>query len=165
MLHIAEAAARISTLQHFVIHSMSAGEKIAGPEYVVPHCESKDRAVDEIKTALPALAKKSTFMFVGSFTQNVWTRPFLKPSEIRTAKGKFVWLLPISSTTKMTFAGDAYHNVGVFVYPMLSHPEITLPAKYVIVTADEMTMAEAFKVSANDACPVVEEIIPMCSRR
>ena len=126
-----------------MVHSLPSGEKVAGKGYGVPHIDSKDRAVEEIKRSMPELAKKSTFMWVGMFTQNMWTRPFLKPFEVPTAKGKYAWLLPISHNTKVPFAGDAYHNVGVFVEAILKHPNVSLPAKYVIVATDEMTMPEA----------------------
>ena len=143
ILDIATAAARVSTRQHFVLHSLPSGEKVAGKGYAVPHIDSKDRAVEEIKCSMPELAKKSTFMWVGMFTQNMWTRPFLKPFEMPASERKYAWLLPISHNTTVPFAGDAYNNVGVFVEAILKHPDVCLPAKYVIVVTDEITMPEA----------------------
>jgi hypothetical protein len=84
-------------------------------------------------------------MAIGMFTQNLWTRPFLRPFELPTAKGKYARLLPISRSTKASFAGDAYHNVGVFAHAILCRPEISLPAKWVLVATNEITMPEAIK--------------------
>jgi hypothetical protein len=146
ILNIAKAASQIPTLEHFILHSLPSAAKVAGPGYYVPHTDSKDRAVDLIQQTMPKLATKSTFLFVGSFTQNMWTRPFLKPFELPSHRGQYLWLLPISDTTKVAFAGSAYHNVGIFVRAILAHPEACLPAKYVMVATDELTMPEALKM-------------------
>ena len=44
--------------------------------------QSKDQAADDIKTQLPDLAKKTTFLWVGFFTSNLWSYPMMKPIEI-----------------------------------------------------------------------------------
>jgi hypothetical protein len=44
--------------------------------------QSKDQTADDIKTQLPDLAKKTTFLWVGFFTSNFWSYPMMKPIEI-----------------------------------------------------------------------------------
>jgi len=57
-----------------------SGEKLAGKEYIVPHCDYKDRAADKIKESMPELAKKTTFLWVGYFVSNLWS--MLRPMEV-----------------------------------------------------------------------------------
>jgi hypothetical protein len=44
--------------------------------------QGKDQAADDIKSTLPELAKKTTFLWVGLFTSNFWSYPMMKPIEI-----------------------------------------------------------------------------------
>jgi hypothetical protein len=44
--------------------------------------QSKDQAADDIKVQFPDLAKKTTFLWVGFFTSNLWSYPMMKPIEI-----------------------------------------------------------------------------------
>jgi hypothetical protein len=44
--------------------------------------QSKDQAADDIKAHFPDLAKKTTFLWVGFFTSNLWSYPMMKPIEI-----------------------------------------------------------------------------------
>lgn len=85
MLCIASAASKTFILEHFVLHSLASGEKLAGPEYMCPHWDYKDRASDKIKESMPELAKKTTFLWVGRFVSNLWTQPMIKPMEVVSA--------------------------------------------------------------------------------
>lgn len=80
MLTIARAAQKSSTLEHFIIHTLASGEKLAGKDYICPHWDYKDKAADEIKRSLPDLAKKTTFLGVGFFVSNLFS--MLKPLEM-----------------------------------------------------------------------------------
>lgn len=80
ILTIARAAQATPSLEHFVLHTLAAGEKLAGKEYVCPHWDYKDRAADEIKRSMPELASKTTFLWVGYFVSNLFT--LTKPYEV-----------------------------------------------------------------------------------
>jgi hypothetical protein len=79
---IASAANKTASLEHFDFQTMTAGEKIAGKEYFCAHWDYKDRASYKISEAMPDLAKKTTFLWVGWFPSNMWVCKGLKPTEI-----------------------------------------------------------------------------------
>lgn len=81
ILRIASAAGKTASLDHFVLHSLPSGEKLAGKDYLVPHWDYKDKAADEIQRSLPELAKKTTFLWVGWFASN-FHNPLMRPVEI-----------------------------------------------------------------------------------
>jgi NAD(P)-dependent dehydrogenase (short-subunit alcohol dehydrogenase family) len=99
LVKIATAANKISSLEHLVLHTLPSGEKLGGK--YVPHMDvscllfeildsrytnhlqqSKDQAADDIKAQFPDLSKKTTFLWVGFFTSNIWSYPMMKPIEI-----------------------------------------------------------------------------------
>ena len=82
MLTIASAAQKTSSPEHFIIHSLPSGEKLAGKEYICPHRDWKDRAADTIKESMSDLAQKTTFLWVAWSPSNMWTMEALKPVEI-----------------------------------------------------------------------------------
>jgi hypothetical protein len=82
MLNIANAAQKTPTLEHLVLQAMTSGEKLAGKDFIVPHWDYKDKATDEIKRAMPELAAKTTFLWIGWFASNFYTMPLTKPMEI-----------------------------------------------------------------------------------
>jgi hypothetical protein len=82
MINIANAAQKTMTLEHLVLHAMTAGEKLAGKGHIVPHWDYKDKATDEIKRSMPELAAKTTFLWVGWFASNFYTTVLTKPIEI-----------------------------------------------------------------------------------
>ena len=51
-------------------------------QYTNQCAQSKDQAADDIKAQYPDLAKKTTFLWVGFFTSNLWSYPMMKPIEI-----------------------------------------------------------------------------------
>lgn len=82
MLTIASAARKTAGLEHFILHTLPSGEKLAGKDYICPHWDYKDRAADRIKESMPDLAEKTTFLWVAWFPSNLWTIPALKPIEV-----------------------------------------------------------------------------------
>ncbi|KAI6860353.1 hypothetical protein KC343_g14503 [Hortaea werneckii] len=142
MLTIARAAQKSSTLEHFIIHTLASGEKLAGKDYICPHWDYKDKAADEIKRSLPDLAKKTTFLGVGFFVSNLFS--MLKPLEMPGTYGGHIVVLPCKPETIM-WVTDVEHNVGCMVHAVLSNPSRTLPAKYVSVHSDILPLSEVFK--------------------
>ena len=40
IMNIATAASRTPSLEHFILHTLPSGEKLAGKEYAVPHMDA-----------------------------------------------------------------------------------------------------------------------------
>ena len=55
---------------------------------------------------------------------------------------KHIWLSPVAAATKTTSVGLQTHNIGVFVAAILEHPNISLPAKYVLAEVESTTIGE-----------------------
>ncbi|TKA74598.1 hypothetical protein B0A55_05430 [Friedmanniomyces simplex] len=142
LLTIARVANHTPSLEHLVLHTLASGEKLAGPEYVCPHWDYKDKAADEIKRSMPDLAAKTTFLWIGWFVSNMWT--LLRPMEVPGTYGGHVWLVPCAASTPM-YMTDVATNVGVFVHHLLAKPHLSLPAKYVSVHTDILPYGEALK--------------------
>ncbi|KAK5130563.1 hypothetical protein LTR08_001943 [Meristemomyces frigidus] len=140
-LALATAASKTVGLEHFVLHTIASGEKLAGKAFMCPHWDYKDRAADEIKRSLPELARKTTFLWVGYFASNLFT--LLKPLEIPGSYGAHVVIQPCRPETVM-WVTDVEHNVGLFVAALIAQPAVSLPAKYVSVHSDILPYADVF---------------------
>lgn len=172
IMRIATVANGVSTLEHFVLHSLASGEKLVGK--VIPHWDYKARAVDNIKATLPELAAKSTWFWVGWFSSNMWTG--LKPVEVVSAciwcfvsprrqflgglrhvrtnanstkqpgsYGGYLWVNPVPESCVMHISGDIETNVGVYLAAVLANPKLTTPAKYIHVATDVLRYEYALK--------------------
>lgn len=85
MYTIASAASKIDSLEHFILLSMPAGEKLA-EDLHVPQFDFKDRAADQIIADCPDLIPKTNFLWSGVFTSNFWEgKGFDKPFEVVSA--------------------------------------------------------------------------------
>lgn len=102
LVNIATAANHIPYLEHLILHTLPAGEKLAGRGSFVPHMDvseytysrgamikmaditekGKDRAADVIKETMPSMAQKTTFLWIGFFSTNFHSNPMMKPIEI-----------------------------------------------------------------------------------
>lgn len=142
IINIASAADAIPTLEHLVLHTLPAGEKLAGKAGFVPHMDGKDQAADIIKTKMPSIAQKTTFMWIGFFSSNFHSIPMMKPLEIPGTQGSHVYIQPTPPSLQLYCAGDVDHNAGVFVNAILANPSVTLPAKYAFLYTSQGTMQE-----------------------
>ncbi|KAK4542907.1 hypothetical protein LTR36_006096 [Oleoguttula mirabilis] len=143
MLTIASAASKTASLEHFVLHAIASGEKLAGKEFVCAHWDYKDRAADKIKESMPELAKKTTFLWVGWFASNLFA--LLRPFELPGSYGAHVVIQPCKPETIM-WVTDVEHNVGAYVNAVLAKPSISLPAKYVSVHTDILPYKDVFTI-------------------
>ena len=80
MYNIASAASKIDSLEHFIVLSMPAGEKLA-EDLHVPQFDYKDRAVGQIIAKFGDLIPKTNFLWRGLSTSSFWVgkgqeRPF-----------------------------------------------------------------------------------------
>ncbi|KAI5198318.1 hypothetical protein E4T39_06873 [Aureobasidium subglaciale] len=155
LINIATAASRILSLEHLILHTLPAGEKLSGKGNFVPHMDAshdlqgKDKAADVIKRSLPAVAEKTTFMWLGFFTSNFYENPMLKPIEMQNAHGSHIYIQPADPSLHLPFAGDISHNVGIFVSAILNRPEISLPAKYAFLYTSQGTFQDYLQAWIN----------------
>ncbi|KAK5125403.1 hypothetical protein LTR85_000512 [Meristemomyces frigidus] len=136
MINVATAAGKVTSLVHFVLHTLPSGAKMAGKEFYVPHMDTKDRAADNIKKTMPNLAKKTTFLWIGLFVSNFWTFPMMKPVELPNSWGSHAYIQPCKADTHMYISGNVDHNIGAFVNAILNKLDVSLPAKYAFVYTD-----------------------------
>ncbi|EMC99780.1 hypothetical protein BAUCODRAFT_30183 [Baudoinia panamericana UAMH 10762] len=142
MLNIATAAQHTEGLEHFILHSLPAGEKVTDGKAFCAHTDYKDHAVDEMKKSMPELMKKTTFLWMGFFSSNLWT--MLRPVEIPHTYGGHVWLQACPADTVM-WVSDVENNVGLTVKYILEKPQISTPAKVICTPVEKVTMADVLK--------------------
>jgi uncharacterized protein YbjT (DUF2867 family) len=87
--NIADAAAKVPTLEHFIWSTLPSASAISNAKLAVPQMDGK-AAVDEyILATLPALASKTTFLYVGFYAANLRYADFV-PNWLESA-AKYVW--------------------------------------------------------------------------
>jgi len=77
-IRVANAAAKTSTLKHYIWSSLPGVEKPTGGKFKVPHLDSKYIVDRHILEKLPDLAKKTTFLWVGWYGNNFVNFPLCK---------------------------------------------------------------------------------------
>jgi hypothetical protein len=60
--NIANAAAHITTLEHFIWSSLPSASVVSGGKLAVPHMDGKAEVDEYILSSLPALAQKTPFL-------------------------------------------------------------------------------------------------------
>ncbi|KAF5002464.1 hypothetical protein FDECE_10623 [Fusarium decemcellulare] len=143
ILNIGKAATNIPTLEHLVVSSLAGPQKISQGKYHVPHMDYKARAVEEVETRFPALAAKTTILWVGWYATNL-TIPLLRPF-LWPASGKYTWLMPSKPSGKLPIAGDESRNVGIVVERILERPTETM-GKIVVLVVEYLDHTEVLKV-------------------
>ncbi|KAL3442799.1 hypothetical protein BJX65DRAFT_321076 [Aspergillus insuetus] len=134
--NLADAAASTSGLAHYIWSTLPSSAKPSQGKFHTPHFEAK-AAVDEyILTSLPALASKTTFLWVAYYAANL-TFPLFTPNLLKTS-GQYGWVQPVSGATPITTIGDQRKNVGVFVEAILRQPLLTL-GRYVLAEVETLT--------------------------
>ncbi|KAK4624584.1 NmrA-like family domain-containing protein 1 [Fulvia fulva] len=145
MYTIASAASKIDSLEHFILLSMPAGEKLA-EDLHVPQFDFKDRAADQIIADCPDLIPKTNFLWSGVFTSNFWEgKGFDKPFEVPDTNGIHTMIHPSKPNTLVPFT-NVSTNIGVFVSTLLAKPEIALPATYINCVKEVLTYEDALKI-------------------
>lgn len=86
---IARAAARTPTLEHYIWSTTPSAKRDFNGEHSTPHMDYKANVDARIKSELPELAAKTTYLYFGYYPQNMMFFPFIKPTE-------YVSLIPAS---------------------------------------------------------------------
>lgn len=90
-LALAKAAAKSSTLEHYVWSSMPPARKTSGGKCPVPHMDYKAEVDEIIRKEMPELAKKTTFVYFGYYASNMAYLPFGKPMEWVSSPPESAW--------------------------------------------------------------------------
>ncbi|KAM0127284.1 hypothetical protein ACHAP3_008852 [Botrytis cinerea] len=138
---LARAAARKPTLEHYIWSTIPDSNVITGGRIRVAHWDHKARVDVYIQRELPLLAKKTSYLYFGMYSDTILTQPLFTPLEIPGSSGKFVWLLPTKATASVSLTGDIGVNPGIWVRQLLAHPEKSL-GKYAAVFAETKTFQE-----------------------
>ena len=80
-LALAKAADSSQSLEHYVWSTLPNASKTSNGNYPVPHTDYKAEVDEKIREQYPNLAKKTTYLFVGYYPQNMAFFPFLRPME------------------------------------------------------------------------------------
>lgn len=80
-LALARAASKSSALEHYVWSTLPSASKTSKGKVSVPHLDYKAEVDEIIRSEMPELAKKTTFLFFGFYASNLAFFPFVKPFE------------------------------------------------------------------------------------
>ncbi|KAF2471148.1 NAD(P)-binding protein [Lindgomyces ingoldianus] len=144
-MKLARAAAKTTTLEHYVWSTLPSSKKLTNNKIAVPHLDYKANVDDRIKTELPELAMKTTFLFFGYYPSNIASFPLIKPFEYPGAYGKWIQMLPTPAESTIPVSGDMIVTPGIWVRQILALPEKTL-GKYSIVAPEILSFGEMMKI-------------------
>ncbi|KAK4553122.1 hypothetical protein LTR86_009849 [Recurvomyces mirabilis] len=116
--NVADAAAKIPTLQRLVVSMTCSPKKMSGGRYQnIYHFDAKGDMIDYIKTVHPGLARKMSELNMGAFFRAWRFAPIFAPN--RRDDGTFVLALPCNPNTPIPFV-DPANDTGPFVRALLS---------------------------------------------
>ncbi len=147
-INLAKAAAATSTLQHYIWSTLPNASEVSNGRCFIPHYAAKNK-VDSYIRSDPELLSKTTFLWVSFYASNL-QYPFYEPFPVATAgSNKYAQIQATPPSVPITLVGDARSNVGLFAKSILDQPQMTLPAKIVLASTDEMTAGELLSLWAS----------------
>ena len=144
--NIAEAAAAVESLEHFIWSTLPSASTVSAGRIPVPHMDGKAQVDEYILKSLPKLAQKTTFYWGGFYAENV-TYPPYEPIRLPSA-GKYIWVQPVASHTLVPMVGDHTVNTGIFVQRILDKADLCLPKRYVLGVVDWVSHGDLLKTWA-----------------
>ncbi|KAK4443671.1 hypothetical protein QBC34DRAFT_416751 [Podospora aff. communis PSN243] len=133
-INLANAAAAVPTLEHYIWSTLPNGMAISNGKYLVPHFEGKNR-IDAYIRSLPALLEKTTFLWITWYHIN-YTFPMFTPYFIPTA-GKHIQFANYSPETPINTIGNVSVNITPFVQAIVAQPEKTKQGAIVLGATEE----------------------------
>ncbi|SPO06597.1 uncharacterized protein DNG_09287 [Cephalotrichum gorgonifer] len=131
-VNIAHAASDVSSLKHLVLSTMPHCDAISGGELPCPHWDAKAKGTEYVKTKLPKLAAKTTYVWLGWYVDNLASSPLMQPQPYL---GKYILAQPSKPDGIVPVAGLVSTNTGVVVQAVLAQPDKTY-GKYVPILTD-----------------------------
>ncbi len=148
-INLATAAAATPTLEHYIWSTLPNGRAISAGKYLVPHFEAKNRVDAYIRTHLPALLAKTTFLWVTWYHSN-YTFPMFTPYWIPTT-GKHLQLANYAPDTPILTIGDVSVNIGPFVRAAVEQRGKAAGGKIVLAAiGEEHTAGEMLQLWAKE---------------
>lgn len=144
-INLARAAAQTAGLEHYVWSTLPDARSISGGRYVVPHFEGKNRVDRYIRGELPALAAKTTFLWVTFYAAN-YKFPMFAPIWVPSA-GRYVQLANYAGETPITTVGNVEKNIGPFVKGVVEGGD-KAKGEIVLVDVEEYTAREMLQLWA-----------------
>lgn len=80
-MNLAQAAAKTTTLEHYIWSTLPSPKRMLGGKRQAPHMDYKANVDARIKSELPELACRTTYLYFGYYPQNMAYFPMLKPFE------------------------------------------------------------------------------------
>jgi len=139
--NLANAAAKTSTLKHYIWSTLPNGSKISNGKYVVPHFDAKNK-IDEYIKSKADLYAKTTFLWITFYAQN-YVFPMFTPNLVKSS-GQYVQLQATPPTVPVLTIGDISANVGIFTSSILAQPQLT-HGKYVLAYVEKTTIGDMLK--------------------
>ncbi|ORX34736.1 hypothetical protein BD324DRAFT_683175 [Kockovaella imperatae] len=140
------AAAKIPTIERYVYSALGPMKRASHGKYTKSfHWETKAAIVDFICSQhndqeLSSLAEKSSLIYVGCFTTNVFLRPQLDPKD-----GSYKVVYPGPATTTFPII-DPCRSTGPFVRALV---EDKAPGARLLACDEELTLKECFDLWSN----------------
>lgn len=78
-MNLARAAAKTSTLEHYLWSTQPSAKRMLPGKLETPHMDYKANVDARIKAELPELARKTTYLYFGYYPQNMAYFPLIKP--------------------------------------------------------------------------------------
>ncbi|KAK3628477.1 hypothetical protein LTR56_003856 [Elasticomyces elasticus] len=119
------AAKHLSTLDRLIVSTLSDSEKWSGGQIKWNlHFDGKAKYTQYLKDSFPDLAKKSSYVQMGSYLSNWKAFPFLAP--VKQADGSFVHVDSGGPNSKLTPYVDPPNDTGYFVKALVEHQDANL---------------------------------------
>ncbi|KAE8340684.1 hypothetical protein BDV24DRAFT_133631 [Aspergillus arachidicola] len=140
LINVANAAAKIPTLQHLVLSVLPHCDKISGGKLPCTHLDCKALASEYVKRELPHLAAKTTYLWVGFYFENFLAQEngLMRPQPFF---GKYLLALPSKPNGVVPIAGLVSKNVGIAVRGILASGSRVF-RKYVPLVTNYVTMTD-----------------------
>ncbi|KAF9697517.1 hypothetical protein EKO04_004379 [Ascochyta lentis] len=143
-INIARAAAATHSLEHYIWSTTPSAKRRFGGKLLTPHMDYKANVDARIKSELPNLAAKTTYLYFGYYPQNMAFFPLIKPIEY-PGNGHFIQTLPTKPDAKILLSGDMTVNPGIWVRQVLATGEEAY-GKYANIGLEKWTFQEMLDV-------------------
>ncbi|KIY02266.1 uncharacterized protein Z520_02404 [Fonsecaea multimorphosa CBS 102226] len=156
-INMAKAAAKVSTLEHYIWSTLPNSEAISGKDWFIPHFCGKGRVDAYIKKELPSLYRKTTLLLIPLYGDN-FQYPVVTPHLIKST-GKYAHLVPWNPDTPITLIGSHKDNTGVLAKAIIARGPRQLGGKYVLGDVETMTaegMLEVWSKATNKESAFVQ---------
>jgi hypothetical protein len=126
-LNLAHAAAKCTTLEHYVWSTLQSAKKRSNGKFLVPHFDYKAEVDEFIRKSLPQLAAKTTYLYVSYYPSNMAFFPIVTPFEVVSSPLR-IFILHLYLSTYANIVINLSHslaptaNTSNCCVGMLPHP-------------------------------------------